>query len=392
MLVYQMIYTACGKDKKGDFSLWSKSNDISIKETDEIIKFMNYRKIKNLPYSPTQEEIDNLFPKSYCFLKLSTNRYCVAKTTYIGKVYSYNDERNGNFIIHAFVFDQLEDFNPFLLHETSMFKTKLTYEEWHDKPVPDSLPLIELENESSVTESFLRSVLSSYGDKFSEILEATLRVLVGNNCLYYVDNEEGRYNIIKALSVFIPASLWSEFTYANQYTKQCEASFLSVGGILVKFRALMTGASYDIVEINNKGNYGFNMLNNSCSTVEVGRYVKDIICDFNTKSYFEVLKKVDNIDAIIKKCNCNVDMANQIYNFVYKKFDWFNDPIDFAKSLELVSQHNYCNIDSYADSIYENIIKNKRWGFGPEILNIIKLVYKNRDIERAPMGVGKKEK
>ena len=52
MLAYQMIYTACGKEKKGDFSVWSQSAELTKQECDAIAKFMIY-KIPNTAYLPT---------------------------------------------------------------------------------------------------------------------------------------------------------------------------------------------------------------------------------------------------------------------------------------------------------------------------------------------------
>ena len=60
MYAYQMIYTACGKDKSGAFSVWAKSNQITKAECDEIVRLMSYKKPKNAPYEPTSEEIKTM--------------------------------------------------------------------------------------------------------------------------------------------------------------------------------------------------------------------------------------------------------------------------------------------------------------------------------------------
>ena len=94
MKAYQMIYTACGQDRSGAFSVWSKSANVTKAECDEIVKLMSYKRPPNAPYEPTEEEIRTLFPPKYAYILLSSGRRCVAKASYIGKVYSDLDTRN----------------------------------------------------------------------------------------------------------------------------------------------------------------------------------------------------------------------------------------------------------------------------------------------------------
>ena len=41
MKAYQLIYTGCGKNKTGDFSVWSQSSEITKEESFEIVKMMS---------------------------------------------------------------------------------------------------------------------------------------------------------------------------------------------------------------------------------------------------------------------------------------------------------------------------------------------------------------
>ena len=115
MFASQLIYTGCGKEKTGDFTVWSKTLDISKGEENEIRDKMLYKRPAKLPYEPTQEELDTLFPKKFGFFYLSTGKACLAQSVYIGKVYSDQDNRTGNYIIHAFVFDKDEDMLFFII-------------------------------------------------------------------------------------------------------------------------------------------------------------------------------------------------------------------------------------------------------------------------------------
>ena len=186
-----MIYTACGKDKSGAFSVWAKSQEVSKQECDEIVKLMNYKKPRNAPYDPTPEEIKSLFPKKYAFFDLSTGRKCIAQSSYIGNVYSELDGRSGNFIIHAYVFDKLENVNPFFIFDSSDFKSELTYKEWHDDPVPEVLPAVDIDitiNANNVGIQTLLSTIPSEG--FSMLLESVITCTETDGQVIFVDSEE----------------------------------------------------------------------------------------------------------------------------------------------------------------------------------------------------------
>ena len=144
MFASQLIYTACGKDKTGAFSVWSKSLDITREEENEIQNKMLYKAPRSLPFAPTPEEIEALFPKKLGYFNLSSGRVCLAQSVYIGNVYSDLDGRTGNYIIHAFVFDKDEDIIPMNFFDSDIFKRGLTYQEWHDQDAPADLPKVEI--------------------------------------------------------------------------------------------------------------------------------------------------------------------------------------------------------------------------------------------------------
>ena len=175
MKAYQMVYTACGQDRSGAFSVWSKSANVTKAECDEIVKLMSYKRPPNAPYEPTEEEIRTLFPPKYAYILLSSGRRCVAKASYIGKVYSDLDTRNGNFIIHAYLFDDAGEFDPFFLETMTSFRTSLTYAEWHDNPPPAELPAVDLPVHSAISADVLRRYTTGEtGTKAASLLQACL--------------------------------------------------------------------------------------------------------------------------------------------------------------------------------------------------------------------------
>jgi len=144
MKASQYIYTACGKDRNGAFSVFSKSRDITDEESSEIREVMMYKTPSGLPYEPTEAEIEEKFPKKFGYFFLSSGRACLAQVCYVGRVYSDIDTRWGNYIIHAFVFKKTVDFAPYSFIENALFKRELTRKEWHDDPIPDELQQVEM--------------------------------------------------------------------------------------------------------------------------------------------------------------------------------------------------------------------------------------------------------
>ena len=143
MDILQLYYTSA---KKGlgngpGFQTYSMSNGISETEKEEIQRLIGYVPPSTLPPRPTEEEIDNLFPKAFSLFRLSSGRYGVFQSTYVGKDYS---NRYGNYFSHVLLFDgeQLPCY-PMELYGSPIFRTKLTAEEETNMEVPAPLPILQ---------------------------------------------------------------------------------------------------------------------------------------------------------------------------------------------------------------------------------------------------------
>ena len=80
--------------------IYSRSEGLSDEECTAIKDSMQYLAPKELPFSPTEQEINDIFPFSFAYFILPTGRGCIAQSTYLGKDYS---GRYGNYIIYAMV-------------------------------------------------------------------------------------------------------------------------------------------------------------------------------------------------------------------------------------------------------------------------------------------------
>lgn len=385
MFAYQMIYTACGKDKSGAFSVWAKSNEVTKAECDEIIKLMSYRKPKDAPYEPTQEQIKTLFPKKYGYFILSSGRKCVAQSSYIGQVYSDLDGRSGNFIIHAYVFDKMEDNCPFGIVNSEIFKSELTYKEWHDDSVPESLPVVDIDIKPYVNETEVNQYLSD-ANKVKVLASITQGVINSlhdsEHVVTFNSSEKEQKTIYSLLGLLLPKKLYEKATFSNQYSTQVEFSLANTGIEPTKIRNIFDGgysSSFNFDDEIAAGNYAFNFERSLFADVSLNRYVTDIIHTLKTKTLFETLKKVEQIDKLMQDLQCDVDTAICAYNAIINNFDWFKSVDEFTTTLSLLVNANYIDNIAYAKNVYAMIVKPKRWGFNSNTVSLIDYVYKNSD-------------
>lgn len=383
MLASQMIYTACGKDKSGAFSVWAKSVDVTKPECDEIIKLMSYRKPQNVPYEPTDEELKTLFPKKYGYFILSSGRKCIALTSYVGKVYSDMDARNGNFIIHAFVFKDLEGFNPFRFMKLNLFKTSLSYVEWHDNPAPDELPIIEVGADPSVDEEYIRNCLSGNNkSQYISLLQAVINSVNSDATVTFNDSEENQMKIYSLIGTMLPAITFNSASFSNQYSTQLDFTMSSSCTKPVKIRNIFSGminSTYNYGEEIALGHYAFYFTKGQYSSVEPKRYLVDIVKSLESGSLFSVLKKISEVNKIMCETHSDIDTAIAVYYILQKKLDWFAGVDEYTKALDIALAHNYIEKKTIAFYLYNDIILTEKWGKGIQILPLIKFAYENNE-------------
>lgn len=383
MLAYQMIYTACGKDKSGAFSVWAKSNEIDKKECDDIVKLMSYKKPKDAPYDPTLEEIKTLFPQKYGYFVLSSGRKCFAKSSYIGQVYSDLDGRSGNFIIHAYVFDSLDDSRPFGLPDSDLFLRELTYKQWHDDPVPENLPSVNITVKDNLTEEDMKSYLqnSQNLEIFARILQSAIDCADSDKVITFNGTEEEQKCIYALLGRLLPEKYVEKLTFANQYSTQSEYALLSSGVPPIKIRNVFGGnsAAFNFADEIEVGNYAFDLTNSVCAAVKIGSYVREIVKTAATKSYFDTLKRVDEINSIIKRADCSPDVAYDILNFLAGDFGYFNTVSALTATLDLVLKYKYKDVAACSRALYNSVVVDKKWGYDSSVSQLLKLVYQYAD-------------
>lgn len=382
MKAYQMIYTACGQDRSGAFSVWSKSVNVTKAECDEIVKLLSYKRPPNAPYEPTEKEIRTLFPPKYAYILLSSGRRCVAKASYIGKVYSDLDTRNGNFIIHAYLFDDAGEFDPFFLEAMTSFRSSLTYAEWHDNPPPAELPAVDLPAHSAISTDVLRRYTTGEaGKKAASLLQACLNCPNTDKTVTFNATEREQLDWYAVIGTLLPLPILKDLTYSTQYSPQVEYSVTGFTPAMVRIRNIFAAAlsSFSFQDEQSLGRYAFNFAQNICPQVPAGRYVTDILQAAATCGVFDVMKRVETVGKVMAASSCDADTATGVYYLMQKCPSWFTDAGEYRRALDIGRKYRLIDEQGVAAGLYRGIIATGKWGKGSQIADLVAFAYQNSD-------------
>jgi hypothetical protein len=384
MLVSQYIYTACGKERTGAFSVFSKSKDITNEESAEIREVMMYKTPSGLPYEPTEKEIEELFPKKFGYFFLSSGRACLAQVCYVGRVYSDLDGRFGNYIIHAFVFEKTDDFVPYSFIENLLFKRKLTRKEWHDDPIPDELPQIEIpDNGGMLSMNEVNSFLNEdRKNKLKLLIEAIVNSSSENTVCYNDEHKNHKY-WLKILSVCLPKTMQNAVSFCTHFTNTLIPGNIS-SRIQIKINQ-PENSMYNYAMEAQKGRYAFNFLNDIISeSVKPGKYAENVVISLSS-GIFEAVKFVDNVNKImstypVNNINEASDLIN-IYNADYSKFRGIDE---IFNAILIADRVNY-EKRSIADNIWT---KKPQVNFNnKQRLRVLAFIYENISVINVRIGI-----
>jgi len=145
----QWKFTACQyniEDSNG-FNTFSMSKGLTTDDKADLCrKAGSYTPPDGLPFTPTSEEIAELFPVAFSSFPLRSGKHAVVRTVYVGQ--SYAETRWGNFFSHALILpSDRQSFYPIQLFNSPLFKSGLTEEELQIKTIPPLLPSIEVEED-----------------------------------------------------------------------------------------------------------------------------------------------------------------------------------------------------------------------------------------------------
>jgi hypothetical protein len=353
MKASQYIYTACGKDRNGAFSVFSKSKDITDEESSEIREVMVYKTPSGLPYEPTEAEIEEKFPKKFGYFFLSSGRACLAQVCYVGRVYSDLDTRWGNYIIYAFVFTKSSDFAPYSFIEHDKFKRELTRKEWHDDPIPDELPQIEIpENGGMLSMGELTGFFNEdRKNKLKLLIEAIINAS-NENAVHFSDDHKNQKYWFKTLSLGLPKVMQNEVSFCTHFTNT-----LVPGNISSRIQIRMNrpdSSMFNYAQEVQKGGYAFDFPKNIMpGSLKPGKYAENMV-KLLFSSIFEAVKFVDSINKIMSAYSVNINEASNLINIKMADYSKFENADEMFNTV-LIAEH----VDYETQSIANNLWTNK---------------------------------
>lgn len=374
MLASQLIYTGCGKNKTGDYSVWAKSFDITNDEAEEISKFMDYSRMSHLPYVPTQEQIDTKFPKKLGYFYLSTGKVCLAQSVYIGNMYSDSDTRIGNFFIHALIFDNAEDMLPMNFIDSDLFKRCLTYEEWHDHDAPDELPKVEIVNPDALTKQELDEFFDDNRiAQFKLLLQSIITSMDTDLKVTFYDDHGNLKYWYRAISACIPTFMQQKLTF-------CSFGISAVSSDAnVKIRSIVPingkHSVYDYQQEAGSGKYSFDFKEGILpKNIKAGAYVNRIVDCLRT-NISNAFDLADSVGKIKNECNVDFDTALDIHYLLNKQIAEVDD-IEKLNSLIRFAKDNYQDkLTEIADGLYEYGLRSGKWELSNSIFEIYRFVF-----------------
>ena len=390
MLASQMLYTACGKNRTGAFSVWSKSSDITQAEEFEIRDKMVYKCPRGLPYEPTAEELESLFPKMLGYFQLSSGRYCLAQSSYIGRVYSDLDMRTGNYMLHAFVFDLPERFLPMTYIGSDIFRTALSYKEWHDDPIPETLERVELE---PVGKGFSESDLAFFGEgnrlsDLAQILQALLFEDVQTPVVLYDEKKNLPY-WYRALSFFLPKKMQTELTFCTYFVPG--TGTVNVTGqpaaknAMMRLRTVMPDTPamfFDYASEIRRDKPVYNMVSaEKRADREVDRYITQML-SLAQNGIAPLATTIRSVEKISASYGVPLFTALECHDLCAGRMSRFSDIGHLSRVLGIICEKDGSDttLSPIADNLWTYGVESGRWRLEGSLSDILRFIFEYSEI------------
>lgn len=351
MKVKQLIYTSWknGSSTKKGFMVYSQSEGLSADDVNLITRNMRYITLSSLPYSPTWEEIETLFPRNDAYFQLPSGSWCMAQSSYLGKDYS---GRLGNYIIHAYIAPQKLDFDAINLIGSDVYRRSLTEAELEAESNPPALPEVELVcPDVSGDVALLKTFFN--GDRIAKLrylVSAVLRAVKNNECVYLNDEKDNLPMWYKALNFCLPADILSKVTYATY-------SCVMADGITIQ--SVKTGGSFNYRQQLASGALVYDFKDNVINDgVEVGNFVNKIIDEFAVNP-LNAKARINALGNYITEANGDLDLAVELSWFYEGQYNRFPDPASLKHIFNVVTAGNRLEPSVLAQIFGDLIIGNQ---------------------------------
>ncbi len=369
MLASQLIYTSWknGDSPKKGYMVYSKSTDITAAEVDEIHKVMRYEAPSPLPFTPTADEIERLFPKNVAFFRLASGRYCIAQASYVGQDYT---GRWGNYIYHAYVTDDMEGMIPANFIGSGIFKTRLTDAELNAPSDPPPLPKVEINDAGvAISEREINSFFNTPEKKniLKKLLSGVLGSMSKTLHIYFTDAPENMKYWVGALSLMIPRTQIMDFSFSTYVISSSDNVTLCCmyPGNNAGFYA-QSAYTTEVMSLNAE---------KDGDEAEVGVYA-DLITEKLISDYYDTVLSVNEIVSVLDRYHItDCDLAAKILGAVHGNYSAVKDTDEFVNILKLVCENPQENVQKVAEGALEYVISSAEINSSDKLFDIYRYLY-----------------
>ena len=353
----QWKFTSCryNIENSNGFNTYSMSEGLSREDKDDLIRCAgSYTPPDHLPFHPTQEEIDALFPVAFASFPLRSGKWAVTRTVYIGK--DYAGVRWGNFFSHGIICPASRwPFSPIRLWNSPLFAAGLTHEELQEH-APMPLPQLTIDESdlldfSTVIPRFLGDLRMREQALFP-LLEAVRNIPSSGKTVVLRDEPEHLPLWLAAIQYAFPLRMAAGISFTTGCGTQCSLSRHTLShsqrfhvtctspeghGIPLKSPSLK--ASFHVFDFSEE-----TVATSSESTSGAGSnatrhaYLDMIRCDEVAYPGHELLE----LHPFINQCDCtlfdgSLDHCVLLYQFLDQPWKEIPSPENFKAMLDFFS-------------------------------------------------------
>jgi len=242
MIAYKIgehFYTA-SKLKNG-FDTLDYSDFLSTDEVRIISQLALYKAADGLSNSPTQEEIQEIFPVNIAFYKIpiAPNRYVYLHSNYTGKA-NHTPDRDGNYFSHSVILKDIEALCPAVfVFDKFKFETKLTLEQdkLYQPKLNESILEIDVDELRVYSQYFLKYCSELNEDDsihlFAMLLDLIVdgKLAIKTNRISICGEHKKVQKVILALNYFLPQHIANKISFAT-YVNDPTGSPFQITGII----------------------------------------------------------------------------------------------------------------------------------------------------------------
>ena len=345
----QWKFTSCryNIEHSNGFNTYSMSEGLTREDKDDLIRCAgSYTPPDHLPYRPTQEEIDALFPVVFASFPLRSGKWAVTRTVYIGK--DYAGVRWGNFFSHGIIAPGCGShcslpinwpFYPIRLWNSPLFANGLTDDELQEH-IPPPLPQLTIDENDLF--DFSQEIPRFLGDRsireqsLSLLLESVRNCHPSGKAVVLRDDPENLPMWLAAIQYAFPLHLASDIsftTYMHSLSKsqRFHITATSLEGHAIPLKSPSLRTSFHVFDFPEETVA-------TSSEPNSGIYMSLIRCDEAAYPGNELLE----LHPFIDQCECklsgnSLDMCVLLYQYLYQPWKEPLAPGDFKSMLSFFS-------------------------------------------------------